>query len=276
VTVGAARWRIRSLDAEALRLRFVREVPEAPDPSRRTLEIINRLRGLHGLPPAALDAVLSRGCSAHARYLVKNGWNGFTNPHFQDPRGKEASEEGARAAQRSVISRISPETSIPGYWVTYYHRIGLASPGLERVGVNDEFPAVSVIDVAQAHEGRGDGAWPWRDPVTVPADGSAEVPTASGGELPREPVPNLARRGFPLMAFFRDPGSVSGFGGTLERRGKRGWEPEKVLVADPGDHRGILGLVPDTALRANSTYRATLEWTRDDRRESAVVEFDTL
>jgi hypothetical protein len=230
-----------------------------------TLVVLNRFRTANGLPPAVLDPALTAGCTAHAEYLAMNGWTGRTNPHSQalGPRG--ASPEGAAAAKRSVITLDPPEEAIPSYWRTYYHRVPLVCPWLDRVGINARPTAISVVDV-----GRGpDGAWgnldedvteAWAEPAMVPADGSVGFPARAGPELPTEPVPGLASRGDPLILVFRGSTEVQAFGGSLEETLPRGAVKVPVLVADPAHHPFSRGLVPEAPLHPATWYRATFTW----------------
>jgi hypothetical protein len=79
-----------------------------------------------------------------------------------------------------------------------------------------EPPGISVVDIAHSYAGFAGGApkdalLPWAEPCTVPADGTAGVPTGSRAEQPTEPVPDLGRRGFPIMAIFRPDAELEGF-----------------------------------------------------------------
>src|SRR6185436_17337001 len=71
---------------------------------------------------------LSKGCDLHALYLTKNEPRGLSG-HEEDPRAIGATEEGARAGKRSVISPFSPQETpveaIDSLMATLYHRVAL-------------------------------------------------------------------------------------------------------------------------------------------------------
>jgi hypothetical protein len=234
--------------------------------------LVNRLRASNGLPPVLVDGKLSAACTSHANYLAANGWGGTTNPHVQDLGPKGASPEGAAAAARSNIQDDPPVVALRDCWRTFYHRVGLMGPALDRIGVNAEPPGLAVVDVARGYgEGvtvpgvgvvreRTGADWPWTDPVFVPADGSAGFPVAASPELPRGPVPHFGSRGTPLMALFRGSSRVTGFRGTLEEIRRDGAVPVPVLVPDSTLYPFALGIVPAAPLRPGASYRAVFTW----------------
>lgn len=274
--LGAALVSLRSIDPDGGRI-VAETAPLPGTPSQvAAVVLVNRLRAAHGLPPAELDGDLSAACTAHATYLASNGWDGNSNPHAQALGPKGASAAGAAAAVRSVIQDDPPEVALRDCWRTFYHRVGLMGPALDRIGVNAEPPALTVVDVAR---GYGEGVkvtgvgvireltgddWPWTDPVFVPADGSSGLPVAASPELPKGPVPDLGSRGTPLMALFRGTSRVTGFKGTLEELRKDGAAPVPVLLADSTLYPFAFGIVPAAPLRPRTSYRAVFTWTSVD------------
>ena len=102
------------------------------------LAALNVYRHTVGLPPAALDAELSKGCRSHAVYLVKN----IDRPavqglgmHEEDASLPGATPEGRRAGKRSVIT-VEPEAdaAVDGWMNTLYHRVPLLNPDLKKIG----------------------------------------------------------------------------------------------------------------------------------------------
>ncbi len=270
--LGATLVSIRSIDPDGGRI--VAETAALPGtvPQVAAVVLANRLRASNGLPPAVLDGKLSAGCTSHADYLAANGWGGKTSPHAQNLGPKGASPEGAAAAARSDIQHDPPDVALRDFWRTFYHRVGLMGPALDRMGVNAEPPDLAVVDIAR---GYGEGvtvpgvglireltgaAWPWTDPVFVPADGSAGLPLAAFPELPKGPVPDFGSRGIPLMALFRGFSRVTGFKGTLEELGKKDPVPVPVLAADSSLYPFAFGVVPAAPLHPRASYRAVFNW----------------
>jgi uncharacterized protein YkwD/DNA-directed RNA polymerase subunit RPC12/RpoP len=99
---------------------------------------VNAVRKTAGLKPVRLDAVLSRACQSHARYLAlhfqRSAGRGM-NVHQQDADLPGASPEGAKAAEKSVIAIVlDPQTCVENWMATLYHRLPILTPDLERVG----------------------------------------------------------------------------------------------------------------------------------------------
>ena len=240
-----------------------------------TVERINRLRSVHGLPAVRLDEELSAACTSHARYLELHNWTGLTNPHGQTLGPEGASPEGEAAAKSSVIDKMLPGRSIDGFWRSYYHRIALMGPTLSKVGVNAEPAGIAVVDVVDGYGARAE-TWPGSEPVFVPADGAVGVATTARGELPSEPVPDLASRGFPLMISFPSyRREVTGFSGRLEEVSGKRYVDVPVLLAEQGDYDWAFGIVPEKPLGRSKSYRATFTYTQDDATVIRTVRFET-
>jgi len=267
--LGRSVVRLKKLARDGGRLDARLSPVEAHPAQLGTLVEINRVRARHGLSPVRLDATLCRGCTAHAEYLRVNSWTGRTNPHSQNLGPDGASEEGANAARRSIISSATPAGSVMNFWRTYYHRFPLITPTLRMVGVNATEGRIAVLDTAQSHERVKDKDWVWRDVVAVPADGSVGFPTAAVSERPRDPVPDMNRRGNPLQFYFRQ--RVSGFLGKLVEVEDGAKVP--VLVVAP--ERSIGGLVPESALKEATWYRATVSFEAGGKSLTRTVTFRT-
>lgn len=121
-------WRFTTTDP----LRYRRERTVA------ALEQVNAVRRLADLPPVELDETLSRGCQAHADYVVRH----LDHPsvqglgiHEEDAKLPGFSKAGQRAGQNGVIAILSdPADAVDGWMATLYHRIPLLDPALKRVG----------------------------------------------------------------------------------------------------------------------------------------------
>lgn len=110
----------------------------AADLDERLLARVNALRKAAGLSTVRLDAELSRGCQAHARYLSLNARHASGQGmavHREDDTLPGAAPEGARAAKGAVIAVVlDPVTCVDGWMSTLYHRIPMLAPNLERIG----------------------------------------------------------------------------------------------------------------------------------------------
>jgi uncharacterized protein YkwD len=137
---------------------------EAPDPAAHAAEVlaqVNAQRRAAGLPPVTLDPALSKGCAAHAAYLVRNAdhpsvkGNGVLR---EDPNLPGYTPEGAAAARSSDIHprAPSPRVHVEGMMGTLRRRVSLLDPALRRVGyayVEDVGRGwVCVLDVIRGRE----------------------------------------------------------------------------------------------------------------------------
>ena len=240
------------------------------------LDAINRHRLRAGLPAADLDPDRSRGCTEHSRYLERNGWDGVRDAHSQNLGPDGATDAGARAAAASLIFALPVEECVEALWRTWYHRVAMCSPTLTHVGINDHPRGPAVIDVQLGLSGLKEVAPHWDDPVAVPGDGDDRVPRRAHGESPKEPVPDLARRGYPLMLLFltRQPDPDS-FKAILLRHGANGKRAEDVLVGDPWRFVDVRGVVPAEPLSKETAYEVRYEWTVDGEPRQKTVRFRT-
>src|SRR5256885_12232460 len=72
----------------------------------KVVDRINVHRKAAGLEPVAIDPALSKGCAAHAEYLVKNADHPSTQGlglHGEDATLPGYTQEGERAGKASVI-----------------------------------------------------------------------------------------------------------------------------------------------------------------------------
>ena len=120
-----------------------KQAPASPSDAA-VLKTLNAYRQLAGLNPVRLDAQLSEGCLAHARYLARNFRHPSTSGlgmHKENRDLEGYSEKGAIAGARSVIAnelgnrRIAWQTGSVDLWMaSLYHRLPLLHPELQRVG----------------------------------------------------------------------------------------------------------------------------------------------
>lgn len=104
----------------------------------KALKRVNEIRKQAGLKPVEMDAASSRGCLAHAHYLVANDGRpalqklGVQN---EDAAAPGATVEGAKAAKSAlVLTTADPADAVDGWVRTLFHRLPLLDPGLTRVG----------------------------------------------------------------------------------------------------------------------------------------------
>ena len=99
---------------------------------------INALRVQNSLPPLVEDALLSRECRAHARYMALNdGWD-EEQAHGETPGRPGYSEAGARAARQSVLAGPAGWTN-PHPWVESAEHVRLImDPELQRTGYGEQ------------------------------------------------------------------------------------------------------------------------------------------
>ncbi|MCK6461440.1 MAG: CAP domain-containing protein [Planctomycetes bacterium] len=284
IVLGRETVRILSLEPDGSALRAETAPVAGTEQQIDAMVALNRLRMQHGLLPVPLDEKLSLSCTAHARYLAMNHWDSSTNPHSQSLGPKGASPEGEQAAKRSAISARAPVDAIASYYLTYYHRLEMMSATLPRIGVNAEPPGLAVVDTgdgfadappAEGAEAAGGGP-AWSDPYFVPADGSVGFPVAAIPEMPRDPVPDMGRRGCALTMYFRPPGpGIAGFRAELVALNGRRETRVPFLVADRGGYGWVYGIVPEGPLRGDTWHRATWIYTLDGKEVRHAVTFKT-
>ncbi len=275
--VGRHRIEVRALAPDGTSLRGVVRALKGSEEQLKALDWINRLRAVVGLPPVAVDAELSKPCTAHADYLRANGWTGYSDPHEEEEDAPGYTPEGEAAARRCVIMGAPHRHAIWSYWRTYYHRLPFLHPDLERVGISEGHRWISVIDATKGRRDvdiPGDG---WADPILVPADGSRDFAAefCPQGEAP-QPVRHPASRGNPLMVYFTfaDPG-VTQFRGELVRITDEGDVPVKTLLPKTRFAVNARGLIPERRLARDALYRVTYHFRRDGEDETYTATFRT-
>jgi uncharacterized protein YkwD len=238
-------------------------------PDEKTAEArINVFRKIAGLSPVALDPVLSKGCQAHADYLVTNSGHPSLEglgSHDEDPKLPGFTEEGRRAGKSSdIFFGLPPLDSVDGWMATFFHRVPLLDPDLTRVGFGSAKDKrdgwITVLDVLN---GRG-----WSAPVHCPGDQQKDVPLAyQAGERP-DPIPEskTKKAGYPVTVTF--PRSSVVKNATAKLMDEKNQEiacwlstPEKSV--DAGLQRNTVCLIAKEPLQPNTTYTATASATVD-------------
>jgi hypothetical protein len=256
---------------------------DADDVAAKTVEKLNAYRTAAGLKPVVLDPKLTAGCLAHAQYLAKNvnPRKNPANPHEEKKDLPGYSEEGEKTAMRAAVNfsfgkALGPE-SIDEFMSCFFHRISLIRPDLVRVGqarviFGAEKDCWNVLDAKGGRE-PGEAS---KETVCYPGDKQMNVPLMFAMNEAPNPIPAEGRKnraGFPITVTFPEDAKVEG--GELVLRdsaGKdvSGWfsSPEKPAFR-PEYQYNTLALIPKVALRAKTTYTATVtakvdgkDWTR--------------
>ncbi|MBI1916609.1 MAG: hypothetical protein HYS12_18025 [Planctomycetes bacterium] len=216
---------------------------------------VNAARRAAGLAPVALDLELSRGCFAHARYLLLNAGHPSTRGlgmHNEDAKLPGHTPEGRRAGRDSVIaSGVPPSASVEDWMATLYHRVPLLSPDLGRIGFGFVRGGPNGwINVLNANAGRG------REPaVLFPGDGQKDVPLrlhADAETLATVPEAKGRRAGFPITATFQAGRAVEQVEVALST--EEGKQVAFWMVTRPQDGARTICVVPYEPLRPATHY----------------------
>src|SRR5262249_33229926 len=216
---------------------------------------VNAHRRAVGLRPVALDLELSRGCFAHARYLVLNAGDPSTQGigmHKEEPKLPGHTAEGRRTGRDSGIASGVPTTGPVEDWMAaFYHRVLLLDPDLGRVGFGFARGGPNGwVTVLNAGAGQG------REPaVLFPGDGQKDVPlrlSADEGTLGAGPGAKERGAGYPLPPTFQR-------GHTIERAEvsllvEKGKEVAVWTIARPRGGASTICAVPRESLRPGTTY----------------------
>ena len=246
---------------------------------REAVAVVDRInlhRKAAGIEPVVLDPILSKGCSAHAEYLVKNAEHPSTQGlglHAEDAKLPGYTPEGERAGKASVIFLGRGGTDAVDGWVgSLLHRIPLLQSRLRKIGygVAKGGPATVTV-VLDATNGMGVGK---DSPVVLyPAEAQKDVPLAFSPEIP-DPIPDSPdkKAGFPVTAIFSEGALVKDVKASMTDAAGNDvacWlsSPEKPAAADY--QRNTVGLIPKDALQPSTTYTVTMAarvtgkaWTR--------------
>jgi uncharacterized protein YkwD len=182
------------------------EVPGTASTSSNWLTVLNGYRARLKVPPVGEDPALSRGCLAHAKYLVTNygqmmahGGSPGASLHQEDESKREYSPEGLKAAQASDVvyqprNKMTQDQLMAQaieWWISGpFHRPELLSPELMQAGFGqycEGVGCVSALDIASDSALALPGGSPLAEPIEVPPDGATVEAPRFGGEWP-DPV----------------------------------------------------------------------------------------
>lgn len=242
---------------------------EPADLHVQAIDKINAYRRLGGLPPVKADPTLSKGCQAHADYLLKNfdaALAGKINVHDEDQKLPSFTAEGRQAAHAAVISQMrgprDPLLGIDLWMASFYHRVPLLDPNLSRVGIGfahqGETEWFAVIDVKSGKVRPKETTV-----VRYPTDGQKGIPLVFALGAPEMPNPIPANgssraAGHPItVSFFAPRPTVTAATARLiDDSGKEvpSWfsSPEKPAVKGFGSN--TICLIPQAPLQPNATY----------------------
>lgn len=174
--------------------------PAAVGSSTNWLSVLNKYRTRLNVPPVEEDPALSKGCLAHAKYLVMNYGRSLKNigmlMHEESESKPGYSPEGLKAAQASDVvfqsrNRMTDDQLMGQaieWWISGpFHRGQLVNPELKQVGFAQYCAGVRCVSAMNTTSdaplaslsGR-----PLAHPIEVPPDGATVKAPGFGGEWP--------------------------------------------------------------------------------------------
>ncbi len=229
------------------------------DAVKRTVDRFNLARLSAGLPKVTLDPEVSKGCQAHADYLIRNakqlGVKGFS-ANDEDPALPGYSAAGQKSARRSDVLRSpNPVSQIDFLLGTLYRRSLALDPRLRRIGLGCAVePNQGWINVLDLKSGHADG-----DPVVFPGIGQENVPLTGRDRIPDD-LQKVA--GFPITVWFPGRPIIRKVRATLAESTGSAIDiwlstpeaPFDVSYAQPN----IIGIHPRQPLRPGRVYSLTV------------------
>lgn len=249
--------------------------------AQEALARLNHYRMATGVMPVTLDGYFSQGCQAHADYLFINdidlGEVGLA-AHSESPSLPGYSPEGNEAGVASIIYHgAGPEEAVDNWMRTFYHRLGLFNPNLERIG----FGSAGEYQVLDATRGRTSGLAQTPGPVVFPAPGMQDVNGSYKREIPH-PVPGDDSLGVPItIEFYGNRGnSITSVQASVvdltlgQEVGCYLQYPFHPLLAgwDPGQ---LIALIPRDPLAGGHLFRVTVSARVDGELWDAEWSFTT-
>jgi uncharacterized protein YkwD len=237
--------------------------------AKKALAKVNAYRTKAGLKPVELDDKLSRGCLAHARYLVMNEGHPALqglNAHDEDEKLPGFSEEGRAAGKASDlgIGDIEPIDSVDAWMATLYHRVPILEPNLKTIGFGCARGRrqgwVTVMNVLS-----GQVKTDRPHAVFYPASDQTGVPLnfPNSGEEPN-PIPEdkTGRAGYPITVFFPHAEPLKDATGKLiDSRGVEVpcWFSSPQRRANPNAQQGnTVCLIPKAPLMPVASYHVQI------------------
>lgn len=242
--------------------------------AKKALDKVNAYRAEASLKPVVLDTELSKGCLAHARYLVINEGNPALeglSAHDEDPKLPGFSEAGRAAGKASdiAIGDYEPIDGLDGWMATLYHRVPILEPNLNAIGFGcARGRRQGWVTVLNVGTGRTKGPRPHAVYYPVPDQVGVPLSFPNGGEEPN-PIPESksGRAGFPVTAFFADREPLQNATGNLtDAKGTEVpcWfsNPEKPANPKFAKYQGAtVCLIAKSPLAPDTTYHVHLQGT---------------
>ncbi|MEO6594037.1 MAG: CAP domain-containing protein, partial [Planctomycetota bacterium] len=257
------------------------QVTALPRDAQSALDALTALRtraftaasaSLEATAPVLVDPELSRGCRAHAEYLVRHPEHAARWPdaHEENADHREWSAPGAWAGAHAVIAPgvKNGEAALTAWMGTFYHRLPLLDPGLIRIGFGQAGDVV-VLDSGSMVAPRRES---WH--VVWPPDGASGIPTRFVPELPN-PVPgeDQSRFGYPItlqLGQRTDRGPAEAVMQLFEGR-KNGqevtcWFASPQAPSNPElAPRDCFCLIPKAPLRGRTNYTVVVRLLRENK-----------
>jgi uncharacterized protein YkwD len=179
------------------------EAPGVASTNTNWLDVLNGYRASVNAPSVAEDPALSRGCLAHAKYLMTNygpmmahGRSPGALFHQEDESKPGYSPEGLKAALASDVV-YQPRSNLPEaqlmaeaiqWWLSGpFHRPELVSPDLRQAGFGQYCQGtgcIAVLDTISDSTLAPPGGRPLARPIEIPPDSATVKLATFGGEWP--------------------------------------------------------------------------------------------
>jgi hypothetical protein len=237
----------------------------------KVLEKINSYRKLAGLKPVAVDPAFSKGCLAHAQYLIKNAEHPSVKSlgtHSEDPKLPGYTEEGAKAAKSSVITPTKDlSAAVDWSMASLFHRLIVLDPRVTRIGfgfAKTGDSGIAVIHLPRSIFGTTTKP-PTFPPVLYPGDQQKDVPLQLGFEFPN-PVPESkdGKAGYPITVAF--PPKVPITNVTASLKDGAGQEvalwlstPEKPAGGQTVFQQNSISLIAQAPLKPGTAYTVNIQ-----------------
>jgi uncharacterized protein YkwD len=265
--------------------------PAKPTAVEQTfLKKVNYYRKLAGLRHVTLDAELSEGCKAHAKYLIVHDGEPSTkglSAHDEKPDQDGFTEKGRTAGRVSVIAGShgsdfpgGPSTAVDIWMASFFHRIPFLNPDLKRIGIGFATNTKGsvwqvVLNARSGVEREGKDQKERTEPIVYPADKQKDVSRTFSLGASEEPNPlprgvQPLQAGYTITATFSEGTRVEDINASLE------WVPERkipdfvvttvpVWLSTPEKPAGTFEhqqntvcLIAKEPLRAFTTYQVTV------------------
>ncbi len=245
---------------------------------KKGLEKLNEYRKLTGLEPVELDLERTKGCKAHAEYLIKYGSG--KSPHSEDKNSPGYTEEGAKVAPISVIAFIKPPTDVDRFMASFYHRMPLIHTQVKHVGYGCATNGSKWASVIECYSGLRPSKKEDPEFVLYPAVDQKNVPLGFSTEVP-SPLPkdHKGSAGHPVTISFFKNQKIKDVK-TLFKDEEKEIEcyvstPEKPAPAGSASQYNTICLIPKGALKSGIKYTVEVSCTVDGKEFTKKWSFTT-